>query len=168
MKSTLLSALFSLPILLCSQDTLSTAEFDFWVGQWEVTWDEGEGRIGKGTNLIEKTLGGPVIQENFRITEGQSNGFQGTSISVYNPTTKIWKQAWADNQGGYFDFTGAKDETGNPVFITAPRTNGDQILISRMVFKNITKDSFQGDWEGSQDGGKTWTLNWRINYKRSI
>jgi hypothetical protein len=35
--------------------------FDFWVGRWEVTWDEGDGKTGKGTNNVVKILGNTVI-----------------------------------------------------------------------------------------------------------
>src|SRR5689334_3207610 len=71
--------------------------FDFWVGRWEVTWEETGGKTGKGTNNIVRILDNTVIQENFNIDEGSSQGYLGTSISVFNPTTNTWHQAYADN-----------------------------------------------------------------------
>ncbi len=140
------------------------AYFDFWLGKWEVSWEEGDRATGRGTNFIEKTLGGKVIQENFRVNEGQMKGFMGTSISVYNPRINTWKQAWADNQGGYFDFTGKIDGT-NRIFQTDIQEIGpDTLFTQRMVFYDITQDSLKWDWESSVDGGETWVLNWRINY----
>lgn len=140
--------------------------FDFWVGEWEVSWDEGEGRVGKGINTIEKILDEAVIQENFRILEGQNAGFKGTSISVYQKRFETWRQAWADNQGGYFDFRG-NIEGDKRIFQTTDRNMGDgSTMTQRMVFYDINKDSFTWDWEASKDGGETWTLNWRIQYKR--
>ena len=140
--------------------------FDFWIGEWEVSWEEGEGRVGKGINTIEKILDGTVIQENFRILEGQNAGFKGTSISVYQKRAEIWRQAWADNQGGYFDFRGSI-EGDKRIFQTAERNMDDgSTMTQRMVFYDIDKDSFTWDWEASKDGGDTWSLNWRINYKR--
>ncbi len=140
--------------------------FDFWVGNWEVSWDEGDGQIGKGTNLIEKTLDGQVIQENFRILEGNQAGFKGTSLSVYNPQTQTWKQAWADNQGGYFDFTGIT-ENDQRIFQTMERELADgRKMIQRMRFYDITEKSLMWDWETSFDGGETWALAWRINYSK--
>lgn len=142
--------------------------FDFWIGKWEVSWDEGDGKTGRGTNIIEKSLDETVIQENFKILEGQNKGFKGTSISVYQTKFDRWKQAWADNNGGYFDFTGKLD--GNKrIFQTEIRELEDgKQFIQRMVFYDITKDSLTWDWESSNDGGKTWTLNWRIHYKRMV
>ena len=141
-------------------------KYDFWIGHWNVTWDEGEGKVGKGINIIESTTGGKVIRENFKITKGQSKGFKGTSISVFNGSSGTWKQAWADSNGGYFDFTGGSDEKGNPTFINAVRQTDTSAVVQRMVFRNIREDAFTWDWEGSKDGGKTWTLNWQINYSK--
>lgn len=143
----------------------TTHAFDFWIGHWDVSWSEGEGKTGSGTNHIEQVLDGKVIQENFEVLTGQTTGYKGRSLSVYNPPSKTWRQAWTDNQGGYFDFTG--DLSGpNPMFKTAIREKDGKQLISRMIFKDITHDKFTWDWEGSQDGGKTWKLNWRIQYVR--
>jgi len=142
--------------------------FDFWVGEWEVSWEEGEGDMGCGTNIVEKTLDGSVIQENFRILEGNNKGFKGTSISVYQPRFDRWKQSWADNTGGYFDFTGKIDGNKRIFQTEVVEMEDGRKLIQRMVFYDITDNSMTWDWEASEDGGDTWTLNWRINYIRKI
>lgn len=150
-----------------SIDSLKTGEyFDFWVGKWELSWTDKEGNPGKGINVIEKILDGKVIQEHFKSTEGKLKGYKGTSISVYNPQRKSWHQAWADNQGGYINMKGSL-EGNKRIFKTDPRT-GPQggTIISRMVFYDITENSFTWDWESSTDEGDSWTLNWRIEYKR--
>jgi hypothetical protein len=147
-------------------DIAPEAYFDFWLGGWEVTWEEAGGTVGRGTNFIEKTLDGKVIQENFRVNEGQMAGFMGTSISVYNAGTQTWKQAWADNQGGYFDFYGKIDGTKRIFQTEVQEIGGDTLFTQRMVFYNITEDSLKWDWESSIDGGRTWNLNWRINYRK--
>jgi hypothetical protein len=139
--------------------------FDFWVGEWNGSWDEGDGKKGHGTNVITKELDGKVIRENFTITSGQNAGFKGTSISVHQPRQKSWKQAWADNNGGYYDFTGEID--GNKrIFKTAVFERNDKYFQQRMVFYAITDQTMTWDWEYSQDGGKSWELSWRINYTR--
>ena len=136
--------------------------FDFWVGEWDATWTNSAGQIEKGTNQIVKILDGKVIQENFRFASGE---FKGTSISVYNPTKQSWHQAWADTQGGYYDFEG--DVQGEKrIFKTRIREQGGQKIIQRMAFYKIKPESFIWDWELSRDGGLTWQLQWRINYVR--
>lgn len=91
---------------------------------------------------------------------------KGTSISVYNPQTQVWKQAWADNQGGYFDFTGIT-KNGQRIFQTDERNLSDgRKIIQRMRFYDIEEESLTWDWESSFDGGESWALTWRIFYQR--
>jgi len=153
-----------------AQTTLSSLEpenyFDFWLGKWEVTWEEANGTTGRGTNHIHTILDGKVLLENFEILEGNNKGFKGKSMSVYQPERNRWKQAWADNNGGYYDFTGIfMDE--KRIFQTEVNEQPDgRRFVQRMVFYDISEDSFTWDWESSQDGGETWDLNWRIFYER--
>ena len=143
----------------------SSEYFNFWEGKWNATWPEGD-KLGKGTNELTWIMGGKVLQENFQIIEGQSKGFIGGSISVFQPRTNTWRQAWADNQGGYFDFIGSFDGDKR-IFKTQPREVNGNVVIQRMVFYDIQKDAFTWDWESSNDQGKTWNLNWRISYTRA-
>jgi hypothetical protein len=136
--------------------------FDFWVGDWDLTWTTNDGKTAKATNRIVKILDGKVIQENFSFSSGQ---FKGTSISVYNPVKKTWHQAWADTQGGYFDLEGDVDGDKR-IFKTKPQQQNGQQIIRRMVFYDIKPGSLKWDWELSRDGGATWQLQWRINYVR--
>ena len=139
------------------------AKMDFWVGNWDLTWEG-----GKGTNLIEKKLGSRVIQENFEATEGNFKGYLGTSISTFNPVDGKWHQAWADSQGGYIDLIGIMDGDTRIFQTTKTRKTPDgKDSISRMRFYDITEDSFMWDWEASTDGGENWQLAWRISYKRA-
>ena len=136
--------------------------FDFWIGNWDLTWTNSQGQIERGTNHIEKILDGKVIRENFSFASGT---FKGTSISVYNPAKQTWHQAWADTQGSYFDFVG--DAEGEKrIFKTHIKERDGQKIIQRMVFYDIKSDSLKWDWEISKDGGLTWQLQWRINYVR--
>jgi hypothetical protein len=151
-------------IAFCQEDEKTW--FDFWVGNWNATWTDADGKMAKGTNHVIKTLDSTVIQENFSISEGVSKGYLGTSLSVYNPKQKMWHQGYADNQGAYFNFVGEKDGD-KKIFRTEVVARGEKQLIQRMVFYDIKAESFTWDWESSEDGGKIWKLNWRINYTRA-
>ena len=161
--------LISIIMIWCVSNGFSQdgTEFDFWVGNWNLTWEYSDGTEGKGINHIVKTLDDKVIQENFEATDGGPySGFKGTSISVFNPNSKMWRQAWADNQGGYFNFIGEVGE-GLRIFKTNPVKNQQgQDIILRMRFYEIQPDSFTWDWEQSKDGGESWALQWRIHYER--
>lgn len=136
--------------------------FDFWVGDWNLEWINADGSKSYGTNKIEKTLDGKVIQENFRYPKG---GAKGISISVYNTKQKTWHQAWADNGGSYYDFEGAVDGEKRIFKTKEKEVNGTKVT-QRMVFYNIQTNSMSWDWELTKDDGKSWQLQWRIFYTR--
>jgi len=139
--------------------------FDFWVGEWALSWRNADGTPGTGRNRITKILDGTVIQEEFETLSGEAPPMlKGRSLSVLSQG--VWRQAWADNQGGFFAFTGQVDGDKR-IFITAPRASKDgKTVLQRMVFHAITPKSLTWDWESSDDGGQRWTLQWRALYSR--
>lgn len=141
---------------------LSASSFDFWEGKWRIHYFDKDSTKILASNEIIKILDGKVMQEFF---VDPSSNFSGTSISVFNPNTKTWHQAWADNNGGYFNFIG-DIEGEKRIFKTLPQTKGDKIIILRMVFHDITSHAFIWDWESSTDNGMTWKLNWQLFYEK--
>ncbi|MDZ7848898.1 MAG: hypothetical protein U5L96_20420 [Owenweeksia sp.] len=115
-----------------------------------------------GYNHIHKTLYGKVIQKNFC---DSASGFFSESWSVYNPRTQQWRQVWTNNQGSFLEFTGAR--YGDTLaFVMKPALIREQMLVRRMIFYNITENSFTWDWQSTPEGNDEWRLMWRINYKR--
>ncbi|HEX6703600.1 MAG TPA: hypothetical protein VF169_02470 [Albitalea sp.] len=136
--------------------------FDFWIGDWDVSWTNADGSTGRGRNRIAKVLDGNVIEENFDETpDGKSPPLKGRSLSVLHKASGTWRQAWTDNQGGYFSFT-AQVDGDKRIFITDVVDQKAQ----RMVFHSIRKNALSWDWESTKDGGTTWTRQWRIDYQR--
>ena len=149
----------------CSSD--EAGQFDFWLGEWDLTWPGGQsgtpvGQTGRATNSLKKGLGTCVIEENFATAD---KSYIGRSWSVYSPSQKLWRQTWVDNTGAYLLFTG-KFENGKMELRTKPVTRNGKVIISRMVFKNINKDSLDWDWQRSTDNGETWQDVWNIHYSR--
>ena len=129
--------------------------FDFWLGEWTVTW----GEDGKGTNHIERILDGRIIQENFIASD-----LHGISVSVYDPERGVWCQTWVDNNGTYLDFTG-KFEDGKMILSRDAIVKG-QACRQRMVWWDIQENELKWNWERSDDNGKSWRVLWQIHYTR--
>lgn len=170
-KTILLAVILSFlfPVLSGAQTDINQLDpeeyFDFWVGTWELTWQGPDGSTETGTNKIEKILDGTVILENFSAQTGRLKGFDGKSFSVYQKSTETWKQTWVDNSGGYIALTG-KFEGNKRIFITEATDQNGEPIIKRMVFYDISKNSFTWDWQSSSDKGETWETTWSIQYKR--
>jgi len=139
-------------------------QFDFWVGEWDLTWPgQNAGETGHGTNSVKRILDGCVVLESF--SGADSMHLRGTSVSAFDGKTGKWKQTWVDNEGGYLDFVGEFKDGQMTLQREAIRPDGTKVL-QRMVWKNITGNGFDWSWEASRDGGKTWQINWPIHYKR--
>ena len=94
-------------------------QFDFWLGDWEVRTPEGK---LAGHNTITRTLGGCVLQENWR----GARGHQGTSYNIYDASRRRWHQTWVDDEGLLLELDGAYAD-------------------GRMVLSGETVDSFISD-----------------------
>ena len=42
-------SLMAISVCINAQSITDTDLFDFWVGKWDATWDEGDGKTGKGS-----------------------------------------------------------------------------------------------------------------------
>ena len=167
MRQVLISILVMLSFYAYAQPDIPQEQyFDFWIGEWNLTWNDSDGSIGTGKNTISRILNEKVILEDFEGLTGQNKGFIGKSWSVYNPQLKEWKQTWVDNQGAYLDFLADYDGDKRMFVRKFTGPNGNEVW-QRMVFKDITDKAFTWDWESSTDGGDTWNLQWQINYKRA-
>lgn len=149
---------------ICAQP--DSSRFHFWLGTWDLEWENSKGETSSGMNTIEWTLDSTVIQENFRVLSGGMKGYSGKSWSVYDKRSKTWKQTWVDNQATYLEFAEGTDEEGWPTFERS-FMKGDSVRIhQRMVFRNIEENSLDWYWQSSEDGGESWNTNWLIHYTR--
>ena len=130
---------------------------DFWIGDWDATWDGGSGR-----NVVSRELAGRVVVECFEAAGDEP--FSGMSLSVEDTVSGRWRQTWADSGGSYWTFVGGPQVDGTFVFATPGPVDADQVF-KRMVFSDIAADSFDWRWEFSPDG-QSWVQRWGIRYAR--
>jgi len=130
-------------------------EFDFWLGNWELTWGEND----RATNHIEYILNGATIQENFKGDE-----YKGMSVSVFSKEDNCWHQTWVDSSGSYLDFVG-EFANGKMILARDGIVEGKTVK-QRMVWYDIAETKFQWNWERSDDEGTTWRVLWHIQYQR--
>ena len=136
-------------------------ELDFWLGDWDLTWEGGH-----GTNRLSRILRDRVILEEFEeaAESGGADALHGRSWSVFDADRGLWRQTWVDDQGGYLDLVGGRAD-GCFAFERAAPERGERAR-QRMVFRNVTADAFRWTWESSPDDGATWVVRWAIDYRR--
>ena len=134
-------------------------QFDFWVGEWEVT-DQQTGKKA-GENSITLAHGNRVLLESWR----SASPFTGSSVNAYDATTKRWHQCWMDSSGSVLDLYGGLDD-GRMVLAgeTAPAPGIRQL--ERITWTPNPDGTVRQHWEQSTDGGKTWQTAFDGLYRR--
>jgi hypothetical protein len=119
------------PPPVCDTDS-RYAEFDFWLGEWDVHVD------GKkaGENTITKEEGGCLVLEKWT----DINGGTGQSYNYFNPDTEEWRQVWVSKYMA-IDYVGG---------LTA---DGSMELVGDITyFHNQKTLKFLGRWTLQDDG----------------
>jgi hypothetical protein len=135
-------------------------QFDFWLGEWDCSWGDGEG----GTNSVYLDLCDAVVVESFDARP--SMDFQGMSFSVYDRNARVWRQTWVDTDANYLDFVGRFEDGVMDLRRSAPVEAGTAVF--RMRWHEIERDSLEWAYERSDDGGETWSSLWEIEYRRVL
>lgn len=118
----------------CACCTEKHTEFDFWIGNWEVTNPNG---TKAGENKIEKTQGNCVLTENWT---SATPGNTGTSNNFYNVKKKQWEQIWVDNSGGILHLKGNK--VGNQMILQTDKETNKE---GKEFYHRVT-------WTDNEDG----------------
>ncbi len=132
-------------------------QFDFWLGEWEVTNPAGR---PAGTSRIESVAGGAGLLEHWT----GAGGFTGKSLNAWNAAKKQWQQYWVGGDGGVLELRGGLADgrmvlTGEHLVKGVPR-------IERITWAPSPDGTVRQHWEQSTDGGKTWTTAFDGLYRR--
>jgi len=133
-------------------------QFDFWIGEWEVT--DPAGNV-VGENRITRILGGCVLMEEWT-GAGQS---RGKSWNLYSAATRQWHQSWVDNSGLLLQLDGGLED-GSMVLkgsLTGPQ---GKMTMQQIAWTPQDDGSVRQHWTMSQDGGDTWTTAFDGNYRK--
>ncbi len=132
-------------------DTPQHAEFDFWVGEWDVYPNGSTNKVAE--SKIERLYSGCAIRENWMpLTVGG-----GGSLSSLDPVSGRWHQTWIGSSPGRVDFVGGKVADGMVLTgywhdIGGPGKHG----LVRMTYTRNPNGWVQQFGEVSYDHGANW------------
>ena len=139
-------------------------QLDFWVGDWDATFDAGGGKTGHATNHVTRDeYGACVISEHFAQAD---IGYVGGSYSMFDNQTGQWRQTWVDNQGSTFVLTGGPVSGQPHVFeLQTVDVRGSTKAFKRMIWQEVKSDSFTWRWQSQEPDG-SWKDAWVLHYTR--
>ncbi|MGB5008003.1 MAG: hypothetical protein WBO39_13780 [Ferruginibacter sp.] len=160
-------------LIITASPTSSQHDFDFYEGKWKLRNKKLKARLDNCTEwtTFEST------QEMYRVLNGLGNidnylatfndePFEGMSVRLFNPKTKLWSIYWADsNEGVLQPPVIGSFENDIAHFFTKDKFNGKDILV---VFRWDTRDKENPIWSQafSDDNGKTWEWNWYMYFSK--
>jgi hypothetical protein len=134
-------------------------QFDFWLGDWNVT-DRASGKP-VGTNRVTSELKGCVLQEHW----AGAGGGHGTSFNHYDAARKLWHQTWVDDSGGILYLDGGLRDGAMVLTGRRPGRNG-RTVTDRITYTHARDGSVRQHWEISRDGGATWSTTFDGIYRK--
>ncbi len=123
-------------------------QFDFWIGEWNVTTPDGK---PAGTNRIERIAGGCGLLENWT----GAKGGVGNSLNFYSPDDRKWHQTWVGT-GGSFLFLEGAFENGAMTMTGRTKTAEGGAQLERITWTPQEGGIVKQHWQQSTDDGKTW------------
>ena len=136
-------------------------QFNFWIGEWEVTNPAGK---SAGHSSIDAILDGCVIMENW----SGAGGSNGKSFNIYDPTLDRWEQYWVDNGGTRLMLSG---HLVNGAMVLEGRQDKPDpktgiVHRDRITWTPNDDGSVRQHWENSADNGMSWQTSFDGLYHR--
>ncbi|HUK14192.1 MAG TPA: hypothetical protein VLW17_12895 [Thermoanaerobaculaceae bacterium] len=143
----------------CAYDP-AYAQFDFWVGEWDVRPAGAPESTPPASSVISKVLDGCVVLESW---SGQD---RGQSFNIFDKTEGRWHQTWVDTTGGLHEYWGRREGDSMAFTGEVAESPGQPRFPTRMTFTRQGPDRVRQFSETSKDGGRTWVPNYDLIYTR--
>ena len=123
--------------------------FDFWVGEWRVTWKTPQGQPAEGRSSIQRIVAGCAIEEHWQGKDGS----EGKSLTFFNPATKNWQQTWVDATAQPLMFEGNFE--GESLVLKTKVEHGDGFVTYHRITWTPLPGGVRQHWQQSANG-KAW------------
>jgi hypothetical protein len=137
-------------------DSPASRQFDFWVGEWDVTTPDGK---QVGTNRISREYGGCVVHERYTTPREYS----GESLNTWDAQRHVWHQTWVDSAGTLLLLEGSF--TGGAMVLEGPGFVDGHAVRHRITWTPNADGSVRQLWESSAAEGP-WTTAFDGLYRR--
>jgi hypothetical protein len=160
-------------LMVMPASTSSKNDFDFFMGKWQLQNKKLKERLNNSSEWVtfesmqemHTILNGVGNIDNF-FAELDGQPFEGMSLRLFNPVTKLWSIYWADSIHGKLDppVTGSF-ENSMGLFFGKDYVKGKPILV---VFRWDITDKDHPVWSQafSADNGTTWEWNWYMYFSK--
>jgi hypothetical protein len=134
-------------------------QFDFWVGDWNVTTARGHA----GTNRVTLEENGCLVHEHWQGARGGT----GQSFNFFDRSDHRWHQVWVSSTGSVLRFAG--DYMDDRLVFSGERAGADGTPVhDRLTFFRNADGTVRQLWEMSRDGGQSWQIAFDGLYAKRV
>ncbi|MDQ6469140.1 hypothetical protein RB619_00705 [Flavobacterium sp. LHD-80] len=161
-------------LIINASESSSKDDFDFFQGKSNIRNKKLKQRLVNCTEWIEF----PSTQEMYKILHGIGNidnflatfdgePFEGMTVRLFNPKTKLWSIYWSDSNTGVLDKPVVGSFENNIGHFFSKDIFEEKNVIQ--VFRWDARDKDNPVWSQamSDDNGKTWEWNWYMYMTKS-
>jgi hypothetical protein len=160
-------------LIITASPTSSKTDFDFFEGKWDLKNKKLKSKLNDckewtefhSTQEMYRTLNGIGNIDNF-LAKFDGELFEGMTVRLFNPKTKLWSIYWADSNNGKFDPPVVGSFENNVAhFFTKDVFEEKPVLV---VFRWDVRDKENPVWSQafSDDNGATWEWNWYMYFSK--
>jgi hypothetical protein len=143
-------------------------DFDFLSGQWKIRHRQRKGEqwdTFEGEATVYGLLAGVASVEELRIPE---RNFSGMGLRLLDLERRLWADYWVNSRSGVLTPPPAWGSFVDGVGLwDGDDTDGDQPIIVRGAWDQITARSCRWYQATSRDGGATWQESWVMHWERA-
>jgi hypothetical protein len=151
----------SAPVANANGCATESAQFDFWVGEWDLAVTDLRGS-GVATESVTKQ--DCVVSEHFKGYFLGKPAYEATSTNSWNAALRVWQQRYVDPSGVYWYAGTFADGT---MTLYAGTQGGARANTNRVLWTNISPSGLDWIWQRTTDDGVTWSVEQgRIRYTR--
>ena len=142
--------------------TPEARQFDFWLGEWDVSPSGSTSGATIAESSITLADQGCVVIEHWR----PFGGAHGHSLNSYDPTTQSWHQSWMSAAPLRTEYRGQFENGMMSFEALTPLPGVPEGARSRMNFQALDADTVR-QWGDQLNAGATdWVVTWDLTYRR--
>jgi len=153
--------------------TSSRNDFDFFVGKWKIHNKKLKTRLNDCNDWTEfealcecrKILDGFGNTDSFK-TEFDGKPFEGMTLRLFNPQTKLWSIYWADSNAVVLDVPQIGSFDGGIGKFYARDVFAGKPIIVQFCWNATDPKIPIWSQAFSADEGQTWEWNWYMTFER--
>ena len=154
-------------LIIKASPNSSKNDFDFYQGKFKLL----NKKLKSTFNNCDEWIEFESTQEMYKVLQGLGNidnflatrdgkSFEGMTVRLFNPETKLWSMYWADSNSGKFDPPVVGSFENNIAYFFTKDIISEKEVIVVFRWDSTDKDNPVWSQAFSNDNGKSWEWNW--------